>query len=144
MSTEDRKPREIVGWMTWPDYQMMVNEAPEGGFKWEFLDFKPTAEDIKDFNTPIFIYTKKMSDEQSEIDRLKAECLTLRKQLEVAVKACEYYAESKNWYNVNRFESTKPEVRMVIASMDTEGLNWLGGRTARKALEEIERIGRWE
>lgn len=61
--SEKKAPREIVGWMTWPDYSMMVNEAPEGGFKWEFLDFKPDHDDLKDFNTPIFIYTQRMLHE---------------------------------------------------------------------------------
>jgi hypothetical protein len=123
MSAEDRKPREIVGWMTWPDYQMMVNEAPEGGFQWEFLDFKPTAKDLKDFNTPIFIYTKKMSAEQSEIDRL-------RKQLVVAVECVSYYCNEQSW-----FKRPITEERNEAHSVEHLRIK------AREALQEIQRIG---
>lgn len=69
--------KPIVGWMTWPDYQMFTNEQPEGGFKWEFLDFKPESnqEDLKDFNTPIFIYKQTLKASpisEEEIESLKA------------------------------------------------------------------------
>lgn len=47
-------------------------------------------------------------------------------------EALEYYANEKNWY-----DTSGNGIRMVIASLDTEGQNWLGGRAARQALSRI-------
>ncbi len=48
--------------------------------------------------------------------------------------ALQFYADEKNWYPVNGDTKTM----MVIASIDTEGHNWVGGRRARIALVASE------
>mgnify|MGYP001282079659 CR=1 FL=1 len=60
----------------------------------------------------------------------------LKQKLEVAKKALRFYGELKNWYNVNSQENS-PILKMVIASIDTEGAEWIGGKRARQALKEI-------
>lgn len=49
-------------------------------------------------------------------------------------RALEYYANENNWYDVNRHEAGKPEMRMVIGSIDTTGPTWIGGYRARNIL----------
>ena len=52
--------------------------------------------------------------------------------------ALEFYANDSNWYNVNK-EPGLPVLKMVIASLDTENNDWVGGKRAREALKSEER-----
>jgi hypothetical protein len=65
-----------------------------------------------------------------------AEALELeQKRSQRLVEALKYYADEKNWYGTRRdFSDSRRGQRMVIGSLDTEGDNWLGGYTARRAL----------
>jgi len=50
------KPREMIGWMRstpgLDSYSMFVNEYPNGGFEWSFLDYEP--KDAENYR-PIYI-----------------------------------------------------------------------------------------
>ena len=62
----------IKGWMKSApgedDYTMFVNEQPDGGFKWEFIDYTP--DDTYEMR-PIWISTKDISSLESEVARLR-------------------------------------------------------------------------
>ena len=50
------------------------------------------------------------------------------------LKECvEFYANKDNWY-INDADGFK----MIIASRDTEGSEWVGGKRARQCLKELE------
>lgn len=54
------------------DYSMFINEQPEGGFKWEFLDYEP---DDKQNYSPVYICKEnprlKIQELQEENNELK-------------------------------------------------------------------------
>lgn len=76
-------------------------------------------------------------DTVQEYEKQQIEITTLTEKLKMAEEALDYYANEKNWYSTSEGEKKIPEIRMVIASLDTEGNNWLGGRTARLTLQKI-------
>lgn len=78
MTDPNPKPaREIIGYMKSKpgedDLTMLINEYPDGGFKWTFLDYEP---DDKENYTKIFIYGQsmlaayaKLTSERDELER---------------------------------------------------------------------------
>ncbi len=56
------------------------------------------------------------------------------------IEALKYYANEANWYDVNNDDADSPVLRMVIGSVDTDGMDWIGGHKARKALAEYVSI----
>lgn len=88
-------------------------------------------DDIREDETHDFIHVI----EHSALTRLEEENKLMR-------EALSYYADEKNWYNPNQHTRlpNDPECRMVIASIDTEGMNWLGGRTARNCLAKLDEM----
>jgi hypothetical protein len=73
--------------------------------------------------------SKNETAHQQEIKRLK-------ESMSIAMGALDYYASEENWYPVNKIW----EHKMVIGSTDTEGENWVGGRRAREALAQLEKV----
>lgn len=63
---------------------------------------------------------------KERIRKLESDCSKLR-------ECVEYYAEQGNWYGDDR-----NNLRMNIASKDTEGSDWVGGRYARETLKILE------
>lgn len=63
------------------DYGMFVNERPEGGFEWKFLDFKP--EDIENYK-PIYISLtpQARSESQNRIKELEKEIEELKRMID--------------------------------------------------------------
>ena len=58
--------------------------------------------------------------------------------IEELAEALEFYGSSKNWYHQKGlFPPDKIKINMVIASIDTEGHDWVGGRQARSALTKL-------
>lgn len=91
---------EVVGWMRASpgsdDYSMLINERPDGGFEWRFLDFKP--ESLPGIYKPIYISlrSRKGMVPAAEVERLqKLACsygesiseLALKERVAEAVKA---------------------------------------------------------
>lgn len=81
--------------------------------------------EIAKLRKTIIEYWGRYSGSCEEIKRLESENVEL-------VKALEFYADKKNWYC-----SKGKETFMTIASLDTEGDTWHGGRAARKALRKF-------
>ncbi len=71
---------------------------------------------------------------RSESNRLQ---FIVLKEVGELVEALEFYASEKNWFGPGAPFNEDKTQKMIIASVDTEGNNWLGGRTARKALAKF-------
>lgn len=72
---------------------------------------------------------------------MEAENAELKSRIEKLISALNFYADKNNWYDSNaKYTEHKemPILYMVIASIDTEGETWIGGRTARAALKADE------
>lgn len=94
--------------------------------------------------------SNKVSDEtlKNIIDRLQhLYLLSICKELQAyralipkVKETLAYYADEKNWYNVNEQKPEAPEFRMVIGSVDTTGDKWIGGHQARQALKLLDEV----
>lgn len=135
MSDNDKKPIEYVCYMKSKegedDICMFINEYPNGGFKWDFLDYKP--EDIENY-TPIYIYResplnaylaeKERADQlahefkmlQSGSERQRAENTALKKHVEVLNKLYKYLKEleSSRCDELDEMEKQLESAREVI------------------------------
>lgn len=64
----------------------------------------------------------------------------LRRKLEVAIRALEFYADKENWIDNNAYDQKAPQ--NIIGNTDLERnkpfFYDVGGKTAREALKEIE------
>lgn len=81
---------------------------------------------IKRLTSNLEICDNELAASESRIEKLR--------------EALEFYADKNNWYDANAKYTEKAEMPilyMIIASIDTEGETWLGGRTAREALKKL-------
>lgn len=74
-------------------------------------------------------------DWHEQANKPKPDYKTLAEDL---ARALYYYASDKNWYGPGAPFNEDKTRKMIIASVDTEGENWLGGRTARLALKKYQ------
>lgn len=80
---------------------------------------------------------------KAALDSVDATNELLKSRIEKLREALEFYGNKDNWYDANAKYTEKAEMPImytVIASIDTEGETWLGGKTARTALkvDEVE------
>lgn len=93
-----------VGWMREKipgeaDFGMWLNEQPNGGFKWSFLDFKP--EDVENYcriwisaNNPKLLRDKTIEDLESKLAKYR--------------ETLKWYADEKNWKRVEGYDKYGP------------------------------------
>lgn len=81
-------------------FYMFINEYPDGGFKFEFLDYQP--KDLENY-TPIYIYTKSVLPALARIAELEESNRLLKIANERTVSAA-YHAllEMSAWLGINQ------------------------------------------
>lgn len=67
------------------------------------------------------------------IDSLEQENKILREGLE-------FYSGEENWHDINKLKPAAPILKMAIAALDTETDKWIGGKSARDALTQANKL----
>ena len=66
------------------DYSMFINEQPEGGFKWEFLDFEPID---KENYSPLIVHNFTIAD----LESIQTKLSDLQEKYDRAVEVARFY-----------------------------------------------------
>lgn len=82
-----------------------------------------------------------INDQSSlKIQQLESKLAVSEARNKIYRYALEYYANPANWYGPGAPFNEDKTRKMIIASLDTEGFNWLGGKTARHAIAQADAI----